>query len=392
MLQSFCAQAALFLLPLPALKHPSTTLTLADLFLVPAIVLNLGYALRRLHGFQIPLLLAFPLFLLSHMLDPDGELIPLLQVCYLWGFVVPFGWCAFVNIPLRRIALLLLGGNALSAVVGAGQFMGIIPMLPTQYIIEFRSEFRRAAGLMLQCNSLAMALTPCFLLLSYLPRIWPRILVCLTLLAGFISTVSKSMVLAAPGMVFYFFREPQKGKLLKSMLILAMLGVGGIKLRGGDLMEIWNQVNQAAEHRLGYADYSVQERSELIMVALEYSQECLFVGFGTGGTVMRLARAEGNTVHMFYLGLVMVAGYPATILVVSGFLMIAAGLWKQREWNVAIFLLSHMLAITVMTLLYLTFQSMPVVVAASVFAANQFRAEAGALALQASRRTRRLAA
>ena len=87
-IQSFCAQAALFFLPLPAIKYTETSLTLADLFLIPAILLNFGHAMR-LHAFQIPFLLALPINLLSHMLDPSGELISILQVIYLWGFLVP---------------------------------------------------------------------------------------------------------------------------------------------------------------------------------------------------------------------------------------------------------------------------------------------------------------
>lgn len=56
-IQSFCAQAALFCLPLPAIKYTETSLTLADLFLIPAILLNFGHAMK-LHAFQIPFLLA----------------------------------------------------------------------------------------------------------------------------------------------------------------------------------------------------------------------------------------------------------------------------------------------------------------------------------------------
>ncbi|HLQ45260.1 MAG TPA: hypothetical protein VK137_11065, partial [Planctomycetaceae bacterium] len=83
-IQSFCAQAALFFLPMPALKHPSISLTVADLFLVPAVLLNLGYGLR-LQWCQMPLLLALPFNLLSHMLDPSGALISILHMALLWA-------------------------------------------------------------------------------------------------------------------------------------------------------------------------------------------------------------------------------------------------------------------------------------------------------------------
>src|SRR5712691_12953262 len=83
-IQSFCAQAALFFLPMPALKHPSISLTVADLFLVPAVLLNLGYGLR-LQWFQMLLLLTLLFNLLSHMLDPSGELNSILQMALLWA-------------------------------------------------------------------------------------------------------------------------------------------------------------------------------------------------------------------------------------------------------------------------------------------------------------------
>ena len=136
-IQSFCAQAALFFLPLPAIKYTETSLTLADLFLIPAILLNFGHAMK-LHAFQIPFLLALPINLLSHMLDPDGTLIPVLQMVYLWGFLVPFGWCAFVNLSPQRIAYLLLIASGLSCLVAIGQFTGYMPTLPTQKIIDYK--------------------------------------------------------------------------------------------------------------------------------------------------------------------------------------------------------------------------------------------------------------
>ena len=114
-MQMFCAQAALFFFLMPAIKPLGVSLTVADLFLIPAVFLNIGFALR-LHFFQFLLLLALPLNLLSHMLDPGGELIPMLQMVYLWGFLVPFGWCAFVTVPKERLALLLLIGASLSSV------------------------------------------------------------------------------------------------------------------------------------------------------------------------------------------------------------------------------------------------------------------------------------
>ncbi len=374
-LQLFFAHVALFLLPLPALKYTSTSITLADFFLVPAIVMNLGYALRQIYAFQIPLLLAFPFFLLSHLMDPDGELITVFQICYVWGFLVPFGWCAFVNIPLRRIAYLLLAANVLSVSVAIGQFIGFVPDLPTQKVIQFRGSLRRAAGLMMQCNALTMSLTPCFLLLPYLPRVWPRIATCSMLFMGFMSTVSKSMILSFPGILFYFlWREPEKRKFLFSALAMSLIGLELLSHTNTGPAQLWELANEAAQHRLGGVDNSIEERSELVRIALDYSKQCLLLGFGTQGTMIRISESTGNTVHVFYLGLVVIAGYPAAVLVGAGLLLILGKLWAQREYNIAIYLTAHMLALTVMTVLCISFQYGPFMIAASVLASNDMRA------------------
>ena len=374
-LQLFFAHAAIFLLPLPALKYTSTSITLADFFLVPAILMNLGYALRQIYAFQIPLLLAFPLFLFSHLLDPDCELITVFQICYIWGFLVPFGWCAFVNIPVRRIAYLLLASNVLSSLIAIGQFGGLIPDLPTQKVIQFKGSLKRAAGLMLQCNALAMSLTPCFLLLPYLPRVWPRIATCLMIIMGYASTVSKSAVLAIPGMLFYFlWREPEKRKFLLSALVVSLIGLGFLSQSSTDVWQLWELVKEAAQARWDGADNSFEERTNLVQIALEKSKECFLLGFGTEGTMILISESTGNTVHVFYLGLVVIAGYPAAALVTAGMLIIVGTLWAQRDYNVAIFLAAQMLALCVMTVLCVSFQYGVLMIAASVLAANDMRA------------------
>ena len=77
-LQVACATIALFLLPFPALNF-GISFTVADVFLVTAVLLN-ATQLVRLQAFQIPFLLALPLFVVSTLLDPDGGLIELVQV------------------------------------------------------------------------------------------------------------------------------------------------------------------------------------------------------------------------------------------------------------------------------------------------------------------------
>lgn len=364
--QSFCAQAALFFLPLPAIKYTVTSLTLADLFLVPAILLNIGHALR-VHSFQIPFLLALPINLLSHMLDPDGQLISIFQMVYLWGFLIPFGWCAFVNVPPRRIAYLLLFATALSSLVAMGQFTGYVDTLPTQKIIDYKDS-SRAAGLVLQCNSLTMTLTPCFLLLPHVRQASLRILFLLLLLGGIASTVSKSAILAVPGLLFYFFwREPEKGRVLR--WLMAATSIVGLLVfnRGASVADLLDKLNAIVELRLSNADTSVSDRKHLAEVAFEQSSECLFLGYGTEGTytVMTSKAGVGQTVHVFYLGLLLIEGWTALTLTVIGFLGLLASLWSFRKYNEAIMLGAHLLAISVTTVLYLSYQYYPFVIAAA---------------------------
>ncbi len=363
--QLFCAQAALFFLPLPAIKYTETSLTLADLFLIPAILLNFSHAMK-LHAFQIPFLLALPLNLLSHMLDPDGNLIPVFQMVYLWGFLVPFGWCAFVNVPPRRIAYLLLIASGLSCLFAMGQFTGFVPTLPTQKIIDYKDS-SRAAGLVLQCNSLTMALTPCFLLLPQVRQASLRILFLLLLLAGIASTVSKSAIMAVPGLLFYFFwREPEKARVLRWLAAASVLGLLVFN-RGASLADLVDKLNAVVELRWSNADSSVSDRAHLARVAFEHSDECMFLGYGTEGTytVMTSRAGMGQTVHVFYLGLVLIEGWTALGLTVIGFLTLLTSLWTLRKYNDAILLGAHLLAITVTTVLYLSYQYYPFLIAAA---------------------------
>lgn len=370
-IQLFCAQVALFLLPLPAIKYTETSLTLADLFLVPAVLLNLHHALK-LHAFQIPLLLALPLNLLSHMLDPDGSLISILQVIYLWGFLIPFGWCAFVNLSPQRIAVLLLVASGLSCLVAMGQFAGAVPTLPTQRVIELKDS-SRAAGLALQCNSLTMALTPCFLLLPWIRQAPLRIFFLLLLLGGIASTVSKSAILAVPGLLFYFFwREPEKGRVLRWLAVASVLGLLVFN-HGASLAEMVDTLNAMVEFRLSNAEISVDERAHLARVAFDHSSDCLFTGYGTEGTyVLMASRAgTGQTVHVFYLGLLLVEGWTALSLTMLGFLGLLVSLWSLKKYNDAILLGAHLLAISVTTLLYLSYQYYPFLIAAAAIVRAQ---------------------
>jgi len=295
-----------------------------------------------------------------------------LQTLYLWGLLVPFGWCAFVDLPLRRIALLLLSANALSSLVAMGQFAGVVPELPTQKLISLGGGLR-AAGLTLQCNSLAMLLTPCFLLLPYVRQAWLRMVLLLFSLGGLASTVSKSAILAVPGFLFYFFwREPAKTKVLRTLAVVSVAGML-VFSRGANVLEVFHQLWETVEYRLTYVDESVGDRAHLARVAWENADDCWFLGYGTDGTntIMYGRSGMGQTVHVFYLGLILVAGWPAFGLTILGFLIMFTTLWHVREFNYAVFLGAHLMAISVTTLLYVSFQYAPFVIAGAAIAQAQ---------------------
>ncbi len=368
-IQSFCAQAALFLLPMPAIKHPAMSLTAADLFLIPAVLLNLGFTLR-LQWFQVLLLLALPFNLLSHMLDPAGELISILQVIYIWGFLVPFGWCAFVTIPKERVALILLVASSLSSIVAIGQVAGMVPTLPTQKIIEYTRDGgeggRRAAGLVLQCNSLTMTLTPCFLLLPQIRRVTWRIAFLLLLLGGIASTVSKAIIFAVPGLLFYFlWREPEKLKVLRWLAVVTLIGLAVLS-QGVHVGDFFNQMWDTIQYRADYSEESIDDRTHLARLALGYAEECWLLGYGTQGTYERMGQdTMGQTVHVFYLGLFLVGGGITFACTIAAFGSMLVSLWRMRQLNDAIYLFAHLLAISATTMLYVNYQYTPFVIAAA---------------------------
>jgi hypothetical protein len=363
-LQRFFAYGALFLLPFPSLNF-GVSLTCGDVFLVLAMLLNAG-EVTRIHPFQIPLLLAFPFFLLSTVLDPTGDLIAVLQVIYLWGVVVPFGWCAFTNIPVPRIAQVLLLSCLVNSLAAVGQVAGIVPPVGNQRIVEFGQDFRRAAGISLACNSLVMTLTPMFLLLPYVRHAALRISALLGLVAGLAATVSKSIALAAPALCFYLFRERKKGRV--ALGLIALLAVGGsiVESQSG-LGEFWAKLSESAEHRLDHADNSFDNRLNLIRVASDLFAESFVIGFGTTGAWNQMSMKASNTVHVYYLGLVLTAGLVGATLLLSGHALLIAGLWRIGQVEFSAFLVAYMLGLLVTTVLVLSFQSLPFLIGGAVF-------------------------
>ena len=101
-LQQVFAFAALLMLPWPALRPTTQSITFGDLLLLPAILLNIDH-IGKIRGWQIPMLISLPLILLSQVADPDGSIISFAQALYIFAVLLPFGWVAFVNIRPRTL-------------------------------------------------------------------------------------------------------------------------------------------------------------------------------------------------------------------------------------------------------------------------------------------------
>jgi len=362
-LQSACATIALFLLPFPALNF-GVSFTFADVFLVAAVLLN-ATQLVRLQAFQVPFLMALPLFVISTMLDPAGGLTELVQVLYIWGFVVPFGWVAFVGLGIRRIVVVVLASAVVNALVAIGQGAGYLPELGNQHIIQFSGGFSRAAGLSLKCNSLVMGLTPCLMLIPLLLRVRTRLVVLLLLIPGLLAAVSKSVVFAMPGVLWYIWHEPRRRGVAAFLCVLGVAWlIQGEGIRGaGDL---WYHFSDLATKRLDRVENSFDERIELIRISLDHASETMLLGFGPAGTEDRISAMTNNTVHVYYLGVLLSGGVPAALLAFTGMGLIVGGLWKHGQRHVCLYVVSHLLALSVMTTLLVSFQVLPFLVGGAV--------------------------
>ena len=362
-LQKAFASAALLFLPYDALNF-DISVTYGDVLLIAAVALNVS-ELTRIHSFQIPILLALPFFLISGLLDPDGQLKTILQILYIWGFVLPFGWAAFTNLTTTRIAQIILLSAAISSALAIGQGMQLLPPIGHQEVIEHGSSFSRGAGLSLNCNSLVMGLTPTILLLPHLGRTSLRSAAFLVLIGGMVASVSKSVLLAIPGILVFLWRDPKR-KLLCFFLIIAGL-TGAVTLqRSRSVNEIWLNLQEMVERRAENADVSISNRSELIGITMDYVTECPIVGYGAVGTQRLIGRYTDNTVHVYYLGLILTGGLTGAVLLTLGFLEILWGLGRAGAFSMACYLAAHLLACVVLTVVLISSQSVPVVVAGAV--------------------------
>ncbi|RMG35841.1 MAG: hypothetical protein D6725_11740 [Planctomycetota bacterium] len=366
-LQQCVAAAALVLLPMPALNF-GVSLTFGDVLLVIAIALNL-HELTRLHSFQIPFLLAAPFFVVSTLVDPDSGVIATLQAIYIWGFVLPFGWAAFTRLPGHVIARCVLLSAAVNSAVAMGQGADLLPQIGKQKLVEFGSAlqeaFNRAPGLALNCNTLVVALTPCFLALPYVRRPLNRAALMLMMFGGMASTLSKSVLLAVPGLLYYLRKDRARGRVLWHVAWLTMVVIG-VGLYSGHAERVYDAFVNTLQRRTASVDQSVDTRWHLINVALKHWADCVVLGLGIERSAALMMQDAGYTVHVLYLGLVIIGGVPAAVLQSLGMAWLCVKLWRVREIYFAGMLAEHMLACLLTTVLLLSFQSLPVMIAGAL--------------------------
>ena len=215
----------------------------------------------------------------------------------------------------------------------------------------------------------------------------------LIMLGGITSTVSKSAIMAVPGILYCLWREEEKKK------YFAILGLGAVILgfaftKSQDMDAILYKLNTTIALRTETADVSVDTRTDLMKTAWAHSKDCLLLGYGTAGSHALIGQGSGgsgHTVHVYLLGLVVIAGYPAALLMFTGITMLIVSLWRHREVYVAGYLTAHMLACLLTTVLNLSFQSLPFMIAGAALVQTMRNAESQrAAAGRSSRSDQRL--
>lgn len=363
-LQQVFAFAALLMLPWPALRPTAQSITFGDLLLLPAILLNIDHV-GKIRGWQIPLLVSLPLILLSQVADPDGSIISVAQALYIFAVVLPFGWVAFVNFRPRTLIAGFLLSMSISAMVGGLQLGGFIGQVGNQSIWALSGGAIRSAGLSISCSGLCLSLSPAFALLLYVPDYRKRMVFLLLLTLGLMATLAKSAIFAGAGLTYYLIKEPNRRGVLVVGVILAAMCVGlfatSSRIRGAT-----TRVYETVTYRVDKAGFSIYERTSTLRFSLRYLSRCSIIGMGTEGTTKELQQHFGNTVHVFHIGLVLIAGFPAAVLQWTGIGMLIVSSFRSGQRPAAVMLMCHMLALCTMTILMTSFQYVPFMICASI--------------------------
>ena len=363
-LQQVFALAALLMLPWPALRPTVQSVTFGDLLLLPAILLNID-ELGRIRGWQIPLLLSVPLILLSQVADPDGSIIDVAQALYIFAVVLPFGWVAFVNFRPRILVTGFLISLSVSSMVGGLQLGGFIGEVGNQSIWALYGGAIRSAGLSISCSGLCLSLSPAFALLLYVSDHRKRMVFLLLLSIGLLATLAKSALFAVAGLTYYLIREPNRRGILIVGGVLVAMSVGLLST-SARLRNTASRVYDTVTYRVDKAGFSFYERTSTLRFSTQYLSRCSIIGMGTEGTTKELQQHFGNTVHVFHIGLVLIAGFPAAVLQWTGFGMLIVSSFRSGQHPVAVMLLCHMLALCTMTMLMTSFQYIPFMICAAI--------------------------
>ena len=363
-LQQVFAFAALLMLPWPALRPTAQSITFGDLLLLPAILLNIDHV-GKIRGWQIPLLVSLPLILLSQVADPDGSIISVAQALYIFAVLLPFGWVAFVNFRPRTLIAGFLLSMSISAMVGGLQLGGFIGQVGNQSIWALSGGAIRSAGLSISCSGLCLSLSPAFALLLYVPDYRKRMVFLLLLVLGLMATLAKSAIFAGAGLTYYLIKEPNRRGVLVVGVILAAMCVGlfatSSRIRGAT-----TRVYETVTYRVDKAGFSIYERTSTLRFSLRYLSRCSIIGMGTEGTTKELQQHFGNTVHVFHIGMVLIAGFPAAVLQWTGIGMLIVSSFRSGQRPAAVMLMCHMLALCTMTILMTSFQYVPFMICASI--------------------------
>lgn len=362
-LQRLFAWSALMLIPWPALRPFDVALTYGDLLLLPAILLNLD-RLQRIHAWQIPMLLALPLILVSQATDADASIIEFGQAAYIFGIVLPFGWVAFADFRPRKLVMGVLISMGISSLVAGLQLAGLLDAVGRSSIWTVFGA-TRSAGLNISCSGLCMAISPLFALLMYVPSHRWRIGFLAVLLLGLVATLAKSSIFALAGLMFYLAREPNRRGIVIVGAVLCITLIT-VFVFSPQLQETVDTVSTTVSLRIENADHSFWERTSTIRFAMSYIPECWLTGLGYMGTSKELTQHLGNTVHVFHVGMILVGGLPAAMLHYTGVLLLIGGLYRSGHYPSAVMLLCHLLAICTMTVLMLSFQYVPFLIGGAI--------------------------
>ena len=368
-LQQTFAYLALIFLTWPCFRPIDISLTYGDIFLVAAALLNAN-SFFQMRGFQIPLLMSLPFILITQVVDTDATMIEAGQALYIFGFVLPFGWIAFSNLPFHRVATTLILSMCLSSLVAVAQNMGFVGQIGLQNVWAIRESYR-GAGFSLSCSSLCMNITPIFAMLIYVPRFSLRLTCLIILLLGLFATLAKSSILAGPAILFYLLSEPNRRGISKLVAVGGVLGIFFFAFTSAG-QEMFGSTVEALMFRIDKTHVSVWERTSTIRFAMSYLPECYFLGLGYAGTHIELTQHLGNTVHVFHIGLPLIGGVAGALLHYIGVYMLFAGLRSKRHTAAMVMLFSQLLAVCAMPVLMHSFQYIPYLLCGVIIAGGAY--------------------